>query len=88
MDTPMSALRHTGVYDTAVLYDRKDGIENLLTHVIQTDMATGVANQAVFMGYAANLFAQRKLDALRLFCVNWAKRPPRRVRKHSSSSGI
>lgn len=45
-------------------------LQNLLTHVMQTDMATGVANQAAFMGHAAKLFAQRKLDGYAILFFN------------------
>lgn len=124
LDSPVSALRPSGAYQTSVLYDRKDGtvceecflrvypvsdggqvrcmwypygeapfseeeqkvlhmiskeifqqfsraiLQNLLAHVMQTDMATGVANQAAFMGYAAKLFAQRKLDGYAILFFN------------------
>ena len=124
LDSPVSALRPSGAYQTNVLYDRKDGtvceecflrvypvsdggqvrckwypygeapfseeeqkvlhmiskeifqqfsraiLQNLLAHVMQTDMATGVANQAAFMGYAAKLFAQRKLDGYAILFFN------------------
>ena len=37
-------------------------MQNMLMHVIHTDMDTGVANQTGFIKYVGRLFAERKLD--------------------------
>lgn len=45
-------------------------MQKLLTHVMQTDMATGVANQAAFMEHVVKLFVQKKLDGFVVLFFN------------------